>query len=698
MRHRSARWVAGLVMAAGCLRPESTIDSARDTHQPVATGDQPGTPETGGKHVGPAFPAKLAEAATHAELGDLILYLQLRTAVAAGDAREATAIARTLVDGFPGSIWAGHAQLDVGRVRRRTGDLNGARDAFEAAAAKLPAGEPEAAIASLSRAEVAHELGDDGEAQAVVDDLRDSKPRGLAMRRVQRLAERIRQSAGEEESPEERLDEGDLRLAEGDARGAQREALVVLASGPGREARDRALWIQARAERALGHPEAAEALCLALATSDLGAYSARALGQAAHWRWNADDDATALKLFRDLARRFPSSSEAPEALYAMGRIQQEVGDFDAAYASYTSLAERYPSARSAQEARWRAGWVRYMGGDFPDAARIFARLAGESEHDTRVAAEYWEARALEYAGAPEAKAKLTHVAQQHGETFYGVLATARLGIATASGPTRDLEARLPPFPESLAGPHADRARRYAELGLHRLAQRELEALAPSASTASLLQAYAAVDAPGPALRLARSSVTNTERRYLYPLGYWEVVRPMAEARGLDPLLVAALIRQESLFFPDAVSPADAHGLMQLLPSTARDLAAASGLPPPDREALHRVATNVDLGTSLLRRLLDRYGGSRVKALAAYNAGEDAVGRWERRYGGRPEDEFVELISYRETRDYVKAVIQHYEIYRQLYAPSASETSLGSPPKEPFDMMTMTSPDRTEETR
>src|SRR5262249_62363586 len=97
------------------------------------------------------------------------------------------------------------------------------------------------------------------------------------------------------------------------------------------------------------------------------------------------------------------------------------------------------------------------------------------------------------------------------------------------------------------------------------------------------------------------------------------VRPQALARGLDPLLVAALIRQESLFFPDAVSPADAHGLMQLLPSTARDLAAASGLPPPDREALHRVATNVDLGTSLLRQLLYRYGGSPVKALAPHTA-------------------------------------------------------------------------------
>jgi soluble lytic murein transglycosylase len=697
MRRRSACWVAVLVMAAGCPRPESTIDAARGPRGAA-------TPEAANtavhREAGPsglALPAKLTEAASHPELGDLALYLRLRTAAAANDAGETATLTRDLLERFPDSIWSGKAQLDLGRVRRRTGDLRGAHDSFAAAVTKLPAGDREALIATLSEAEIDSELGDGDEALDLAEDLRDAKPRGLIVPRLRRLRERIMRSTGEQLDPEARLDEADLRLGEGDARGAQRDALSVLDSEPSRETRDRAIWIQARAERALGHQEAAEALCLALATSDIGSYSARALGQAAHWRWNADDDAAALNLFGDLARRFPNSSEAPEALYAMGRIQQEAGAYDDAYASYTALAERYPSARVAGEARWRSGWVRYLAGDYPAAAKVFGRLAGETERETRVAAEYWEARALDNVGAPEAQAKLAHVAQEHGETFYGVLASARLGTAAPPPDTSGLEARLPPFPETLTGPHADRARRYAALGLHRLAQRELDTLAPSASTAALLQAYAAVDAPGPALRLARGSV-GTERRYLYPLGYWEVVRPLAEARGLDPLLVAALIRQESLFVPDAVSPADAHGLMQLLPSTARDLAAASGTPPPDREALHQVAVNVDLGTSLLRRLLDRYGGSRVKALAAYNAGEDAVGRWEKRYGGRPDDEFVELISYRETREYVKAVIQHYEIYRQLYAPSASATSLGNPPKEPLDMMTMTSPDRAEATR
>src|SRR5262249_60546846 len=134
--------------------------AAPTPHAPAAAapGARPGRGAPGAQAAAPTFPAKLAQAATRAELGDRDVYLQLRTAVAAGDADEATGIARTLVDRFPDSIWAGRAQLDVGRVRRRTRDLNGARDAFAAAAAKLPAGEREVAVASLSRAEAAHEL------------------------------------------------------------------------------------------------------------------------------------------------------------------------------------------------------------------------------------------------------------------------------------------------------------------------------------------------------------------------------------------------------------------------------------------------------------------------------------------------------------------------------------------------------------
>src|SRR5262249_18503413 len=140
------------------------------------------------------------------------------------------------------------------------------------------------------------------------------------------------------------------------------------------------------------------------------------------------------------------------------RSQQEVGAYDDAYASYTALAERYPSARAAGEARWRSGWVRYLAGDYPAAAKVFGRLAGESERETRIAAEYWEARALDKVGDPEAQTKLVHIAQEHGESFYGVLASVRLGTAAPPPDTSGLEARLPPFPAPLTGPPPTRRR------------------------------------------------------------------------------------------------------------------------------------------------------------------------------------------------------------------------------------------------
>jgi soluble lytic murein transglycosylase len=686
MRHRSARWGAVLLISTARLAYAEPV-------APLAPGAQP---QAGAPPAPIGGLPKLTEAARRPELADLALYLDLRAAAANGDADRAASLARMLLDREPGTIWAGSARLDVGRVRRRTGDLNDALDWLEAAADSFPEGERAAAVTDVLRAEIEHELGDDDAALELAGDVRDAHGHGLVVSRARRLVERIRERPDEEPSPTERLAEAELRLTEGDAQGAQREALAVLGSAPARDARDHALWIQARAAHELGTREAAEGLCLALATSEPGPYSARALAEVARWRWNEDDDPGALRLYRDLARRFPGSREAPEALYAIGRIQQESGAYDDAFRSYTAFAERYPATRTAEEARWRAGWVRYLAGDRAAAAETFGRLASSGERETRVAAEYWEARSLAQIGSPDAAAKMAHVADEHPATFYGMLASARLGLAPRDE-VAPPDAERPAFPDELTGPHAVRARLYNELGLHRLARRELDALGPSVPANTLVQAYAAVEAPGPALRLARASITGP-RRYLYPLGYWEVVRPMAESRGLDPLLVAALIRQESLFFPDAVSPADAHGLMQLLPGTARELATSAGRPAPDREALHQVTTNVDLGTSLLRRLLDRYGGSRVKALAAYNAGEEAVAKWERRYGGRPDDEFVELISFRETRDYVKSVLTHYEVYRQLYAPSASATSLGSPPKEPLDMITMTSPDRADDRR
>jgi soluble lytic murein transglycosylase len=194
-------------------------------------------------------------------------------------------------------------------------------------------------------------------------------------------------------------------------------------------------------------------------------------------------------------------------------------------------------------------------------------------------------------------------------------------------------------------------------------------------TRYLIATYPAVDGYRDAIRLGYQQ-GEPDPTVLYPLAFWPLVTRYARQRGLDPLRVLALMRQESLFDPAARSPADARGLMQLLPSTARRVARRLGRAEPGD--LYDPDVNVDLGTAHLDELLREHAGDWIPTLAAYNGGEAALAKWERRFGDLPPDEFVESITYRETKDYVKRVLGHYRRYRTIYgAPPLGDAEVQS---------------------
>jgi soluble lytic murein transglycosylase len=608
---------------------------------------------------------------TYPALADYAVWFRLRAAARAGDRSAATTAANDLVALRP-TIWEGPAALTMGLLEEKADAPESARGWLELARATNRDGGQRWSRATLALAEVLASQGEAERALALADDVRRARPRSLSARRARRLEERIRRTRPDLPSPSS-VDEAERALREGDRARARRMADAALASGASGSDRARALWTRANAERGDGDRAAADATCLLLARSEPDDELApRALSTAARWRWNADDDEGAYELYRELTRRFPSSPQVVDAYYAIARIQQESGHHAQALATYEELARRYPRATVADDARWRAAWVRYQAGQYAAAERAFAALAASRSNNLKIAAEYWRARTLERLGKrDDARARYGHVAEEHPTSYYADLAEARLGREPE--PVGDPVAPPPPpFPAGLAGPHAERARALQTLGLLRLARREIDAARDAGAPPELiLDAYEAIGARGPAIRLARTADPEDVTAILYPLGYWDLVLPASRSRGLDPLFVSALIRQESLFDPEAVSPANAHGLMQLLPSTANRVSASLGTPPPrNTEALHQPSLNVELGTALLASLMQQYGGSRAKVLAAYNAGEDAVAKWERRYAGRDMDEFVELISYRETRDYVKSVLSNYRRYKQLYAASA----------------------------
>jgi soluble lytic murein transglycosylase len=167
-----------------------------------------------------------------------------------------------------------------------------------------------------------------------------------------------------------------------------------------------------------------------------------------------------------------------------------------------------------------------------------------------------------------------------------------------------------------------------------------------------------------AIRCARE---NQIPPLVYPVAYPDIVEEVAEEIGLDPFLILALIRQESMFQKDAVSIAGAMGLMQLLPSTAKRVAKREGIELSNHRELFHPDINIRIGAIYLKKLVEQFQSLPV-ALAAYNAGEHRVRRWIASYRYRSVDEFIEDIPFAETRNYTKKVIFNYFQYRTLYSP------------------------------
>jgi soluble lytic murein transglycosylase len=154
----------------------------------------------------------------------------------------------------------------------------------------------------------------------------------------------------------------------------------------------------------------------------------------------------------------------------------------------------------------------------------------------------------------------------------------------------------------------------------------------------------------------------------FPRQYSELIAAYSKEQLVDPYLVQALIREESFFRADSVSPAKAYGLMQLLHSTARKIT-RNGDRKIKVKDLYDPEINIRLGLDYLKTLLDKYDGRLYLALAAYNAGTERVDQWLADFPDASEDEFIEMIPFSETRNYVKNVLRNYFFYRYYYEKS-----------------------------
>jgi soluble lytic murein transglycosylase len=385
----------------------------------------------------------------------------------------------------------------------------------------------------------------------------------------------------------------------------------------------------------------------------------------------AGDAAGARAAVDALAAAAPRDSAAAAARYALAEWADDGGADDAARGAYLAIARDHPVGRWGAAASYRAGVLALAGGDARGAADAFAQAAARAPSTDVAAARYWAGRAAAALGdSGRARAWWESAASVDPGSYYAWLAARRLGRA-AWAPADG--AALPADPTAAAV--ARRAALCERVGLMPEAGWERGWLVAWAegSPARMATAGAALVAtarPGPGIRLglravARGADTSAALwRVLYPLPYAEPVAREARAAGVDPVLAAALIKQESNFTADAVSPAGARGMMQVMPDVGRALWRGPGA--WDAALLFRPDVNLALGMRHLDDALGRWPDP-AYALAAYNAGGTRVRRWRQRPGAADAELFVERIPFPETRDYVRVVLRNREFYRALYA-------------------------------
>jgi soluble lytic murein transglycosylase len=319
-------------------------------------------------------------------------------------------------------------------------------------------------------------------------------------------------------------------------------------------------------------------------------------------------------------------------------------------------------------------------GDWERAGRSLAAMPEALRSQNRW--RYWSARVAELTGDRDA-ARAGYAAVLPTDNWYAALAAARLGQPVT--PSQQ------PIPRD-AGALARVAAEPALVRTRELILVDMESEAGH-EWRSALDALAA-DQQAQAVRLAsgwgwhlqaisaaaRVGIFN-DYELLYPRPFDREVRAAARATGLPESLVYAVIRQESLFRVDARSSADALGLMQLMPETARRTAAGAGLAAPSRNDLLQPAINVKLGSTFLRGLLVRADGQWPIAIAGYNAGPGAARRWLPP-GPMEADVWVENIPFNETRNYVQRVHWHSLVFAWLADGEAQDVSDWLAPIQP----------------
>jgi soluble lytic murein transglycosylase len=415
--------------------------------------------------------------------------------------------------------------------------------------------------------------------------------------------------------------------------------------------------------------------------------------------------AVAVKLFDELERTFPTQSVADDARLFGALSSLELGDEAHFTEALASMPDDYPDGDMLPEGCFRLALRRMEKHDFQSAERPLSRaierlppLEPGRGGDFAGRERYFLARVqLETGERERSLSGYERLIRELPLGYYVRAAYTALAAEDASRAARVLtesvesaqreppSIRQPPLHE----PGFRRALELASVGELDWVRAELSALSADSAAPELLFNAAVLYAKAGAVKLssdaARSVMGRMPPRWpagdwleawklAYPRPYAEIVSEQAKENALSPSLIYAIMREESAFDPDAESPADAYGLMQLILPTARQMAKPLGL-PHDRISLKRPSVNIPLGARVLGKYREKFPEDPLLAIAAYNAGPGAAQRWRKERPGASFDLWVELIPYVETRRYIKRVLGSAAVYAIVYDEGVGDSAL-----------------------
>lgn len=412
--------------------------------------------------------------------------------------------------------------------------------------------------------------------------------------------------------------------------------------------------------------------------------------------WRAGKNDEFLAELASVEQRWPGSAAAAEAKILHSKYYtSDVTDYDKSIVDLRAVIAMNDLGADGENL-WTLGWTLFLAGKTDEALQTlddYVKRYPDGDYTSN--ALFWSGKILDKLGRKaERDAKWQALIAEYPYGYFSYRArqllappNTEIGPVAAGG-----TATFPNIDENAAAasePRMDVVHELAAIGLARDAAAEMKRVAslhPNDLAFQFLLAdvYVEGDEPFKAngilqrhfREFVRHGGINIPHRFweiLYPLKYWDAYQAAAAKENVDPYVLMAITRQESGFEPSTVSNAGAVGLMQIMPAEAGTIATKAGLTPPSREQLFDPATNIQIGAAEFAQKLAMMQNNPTLAIAAYNAGEDAVGRWIAHTPVDDLDLFVEAIPYAETRLYVKTVARNRFEYRRIYEGSTNRS-------------------------